>query len=370
MWTLLAACELVPEPNDVPPPPPEDTDLPVTGVEVIADPPWVLGKAPAGPHTDPELHYVEGKLVATWVADGTIQIADVPILDPSLVLPYELTDDSAAGARPDAGLAEQRLIGVWTTPAGTVTGGGILQGGAPMDSISVAYDAEHGSVRMNLATDGNADLVWTTGISIKSSGFDRLLSTSEPAVVEAEATGTAFDAVAAPAGGFFAVWAAAAGLQAGTIPASATPTIVLGDALATDPNVAVRDDGAWAATWLDGTGTAWFRTSGDPASAAGALQVATGASTPVIAWVDDRVAIAWNVGTALSMGLYELDGVLATDTPALALGQASGRPAMAARAVNDAWEITVAWPAASGELLGTFANVIDRTIDDTSPLTR
>lgn len=367
MWTLLGACELVPEPGDVPPPPPEDTDLPATGVEVIADPPWVLGKVPDGPHADPDLQYVEGKLIAAWVADNTVQVADVPILDPSLVANYELTDNTAAGARPEGGLAEGRLIGLWTTPAGTVTTGGILQGGAPMNSISIGYGATHGSARMNLAIDGAADVVWTNGINIRTSGFDRLLVTSEPVVDEAEATGAAFDAVPAPAGGFFAVWAAAAGLQAGPIPATATAPVVLGDALATDPDVVIRDDGAWAATWLDGAGTAWFMTSGAPGSASGPVQVANGASTPVIAWVDDRVAIAWAAGGALTMGLYELDGTLATDdTPALALGQASGRPAMSARAVNDAWEITIVWPVPTGELSGTFANVIDRTIDDTS----
>jgi hypothetical protein len=370
MWTLLAACELVPEPNDVPERPPEDTDLPVTGVEVIADPPWVLGKVIDGPHADPRLHYVDGKLVATWVAENTVQIADVPILNPSLVTSYELTNSTAAGARPDGGLAEGRLIGVWTTPAGTVTASGIMQGGGAMNTISAGYGVVHGSVRMNLSAEGDADLVWTTGTQVETSGVDRLLGSSEPPVDQAEAVGDAFDAVAAPGGGFFAVWTAAAGLQAGAIPPSTTAPVVLGDALATDPNVAIREDGAWAATWLDGSGTAWFQTSGDPGSAAEAIELATGASTPVIVWVDDRVAIAWTTGAALSMGLYDLDGVLATDTPALALGEASGRPAMASRAVNDAWEITIVWPVPTGEMAGTFANVIDRTLEDTSPLAR
>ena len=99
-------------------------------------------------------------------------------------------------------------------------------------------------------------------------------------------------------------------------------------------------------------------TSGAPGSVTGPLALGTNGTTPAIAWVADRVCIVWVDGTTLRLGLYDLDGTPTTDL--VEVGEAAGRPALAAREVNGAWEMALAWPAGDGALSQTFVNSIDR----------
>jgi hypothetical protein len=359
MFILLSACDEIPPPN-VPDPPPEDTDLPVTGVELIADPPVELAPPATGPHSDPRLHFDDGALLIAWLAGDTAQLSVLPPLDATLLQPVEVGVGVAAGARPDTGEAEERQIGVWTGPGGAVRAVGLLEGGGLMnEGLEVAAaGALPGSVRLDLAIDGAADLVWSNGTEIVTSGFDRLLTLVEEEVIEEPVGGDAFDAVAAPTTGFVAAWIGTGGdLLVGPIPATAAavPTATSG---ATDPNLAVREDGAWAVVWVDGVGALWMATAGAPGSVVDPIALGTNGATPAIAWVADRVSIVWVDGTTLRLGLYEPDGTETTDL--VDLGEADGRPALAAREVNGAWEMAVAWPEADGSLNQTFVTSIDR----------